>query len=207
MIAGDVYPRVAIFLFVALIAGCHKSADPTLADSAPGPNPALARQENDRAYQLIRQGKFEEAEPHLRRAIQADLTFGPAHNNLGLVYFHQKRFYDAAWEFDYAIKLMPYQPDARNNLGLVFEETGKFADAIDAYDRALKMAPDNPEYLGNLARTRIKRGDRDEDTRKLLEELTYKDSRPDWRGWARMKLFELYTRRPDPNPAATQPTP
>jgi Flp pilus assembly protein TadD len=189
------------------MAGCQKARDPTLSSSPPAPDAALARQENDRAYRLIRQEKYQEAEPHLRRAIQADLTFGPAHNNLGLVYFHQKRFYDAAWEFDYAIKLMPYQPDVRNNLGLVFEETGKFAEAVDTYERARKMAPDNPEYIGNLARTRIRRGDRDEETRKLLEELTYKDPRPDWRGWARMKLFELYTRRPDANPAATQPVP
>lgn len=195
----------AVFFLTTLLAGCHKPGDPTLAGAAPGPDPALARQENDRAYQLIRQGKYDQAEPHLRRAIQADLTFGPAHNNLGLIYFHQKRFYDAAWEFDYAIKLMPYQPDARNNLGLVFEETGKLGDAVEAYERARQMAPDNPEYIGNLARTRIKRGDRDDETRKLLEELTTKDPRPDWRGWARMKLFELYTRRAEPNPAATQP--
>ena len=199
--------RATTLLFLALLAGCQKAGDPASTGSPPAPDAALARQENDVAYRLIRQGKYSEAESHLRRAIQADLTFGPAHNNLGLVYFHQKRFYDAAWEFDYAIKLMPYQPDARNNLGLVFEETGKYGEAIDAYERARRMAPDNPEYTGNLARTRVRRGDRDEETRKLLEELTFKDSRPDWRGWARMKLFELYSRRPDSSPAATQPTP
>jgi tetratricopeptide (TPR) repeat protein len=134
------------------------------------------------------------------------VTFGPAHNNLGLVYFHLKNspmyLYDAAREFDYAARLMPYQPDPRNNLGLVFEETGKFREAVESYERARKLAPDNPEYIGNLARVRVRRGDRDDETRKLLEELTFKDPRPDWRDWARMKLFELKPRTsPDVGPA------
>jgi hypothetical protein len=35
---------------------------------------------------------------------------GPAHNNLGIVYYRQKKYYLAAWEFQYAAKLMAYSP-------------------------------------------------------------------------------------------------
>jgi cytochrome c-type biogenesis protein CcmH/NrfG len=36
--------------------------------------------------------------------------------------------------------------------------------AADAYATAHRHEPDNPEYLGNLARARVQRGDRDEET-------------------------------------------
>jgi tetratricopeptide (TPR) repeat protein len=196
------------FLLAAL-AGCQDSGRPTvIAPSPDGPNTQLARQENDQAYALIQQGKYAEAEPILQKALAADLTFGPAHNNLGLVYFNLRNspryLYDAALEFDYAARLMPFHPDPRNNLGLVFEMTGKLGDAVDAYEKARKLAPNDPEYIGNLARARIQRGDRDDETRNLLRELTYKDPRPDWRHWAQMKLFELSGRpTPDVAPAPT----
>jgi Flp pilus assembly protein TadD len=208
---------ISLVALAALVLGCQDSGRPTVVATASGPNTELARQENDRAFALIQQGKHAEAEPILQRALAADVTFGPAHNNLGLVYFHfwmvgrdagtdgkgshsqgtaaaAPSLYDAAREFDYASRLMPYQPDPRNNLGLVFEETGKFREAVELYERARKLAPDNPEYIGNLARVRVKRGDRDDETRKLLEELTFKDPRPDWQDWARMMLFQLKPR-------------
>jgi hypothetical protein len=33
---------------------------------------------------------------------------GPAHNNLGIVYYRRKKYYLAAWEFQYAARLMAY---------------------------------------------------------------------------------------------------
>src|SRR3982750_833259 len=110
---------------LALLVGCQDSGRPTVvAAPADGPNTELARQENDRAFALIQQGKYAEAEPILNRAVAADVTFGPAHNNLGLVYFHMwmqgrdegkphaekskspgagsTSLYAAAREFDYA---------------------------------------------------------------------------------------------------------
>ncbi|HEY7115776.1 MAG TPA: tetratricopeptide repeat protein [Tepidisphaeraceae bacterium] len=197
---GPLYKVMLIAVAAGCLAGCHGGGGPTVTANPPSPDGALAHQENERAFALIQEGKYDQAETILKKAIAADLTFGPAHNNLGLVYYYQKRYYDAAWEFDYAIRLMPYQPDPRNNLGLVFEETWKYADAADAYERARKMAPDNPEFIGNLARVRIKRGDRDNQTRELLEELTFKDPRPEWRDWARTKLFEFNARRPETAP-------
>ena len=69
------------------------------------------------------------------------------------------------------------------------------------------MEPDNPEYLGNLARVKVRRGDHDDQMKKLLEELVMKDSRPEWNHWARMNLFRLNRPTSDePQPrAATMP--
>src|SRR5436309_6318887 len=75
----------------------------------------LARHENALAYELLQQGNYDKAQEHLVLALAADPLFGPAHNNRGLVYYHTGRLYLAAWEFENAIKLMPYQSEPRNN--------------------------------------------------------------------------------------------
>jgi Tfp pilus assembly protein PilF len=152
---------------------------------------ALARRENDRAVALIRQGRLDAAETLLRKALAADSTFGPARNNLGKVYFHQRKMYLAAWEFQHAIKLMPDHPEPRNNLGLVFEAAGKLDDAVQRYGEALQLDRGNPQLIGNLARARLRRGDSGEEVRDLLEEVVLKDIRPDWVTWAKEKLVAL----------------
>jgi Flp pilus assembly protein TadD len=207
---------LAIFPFAILMAavGCGDNRQVVHADRINPVNSNLARQENEKAYKLIAEGKYDDAARSLDRAISADVMFGPARNNRGLVYFHQGRLYEAAHEFQYAIKLMPHNPEPRNNLGMVFEAASdhigsptKLADALDAYEQARRLEPDNPQYIGNLARAKVKRGDRDPDTQQLLEELVFKDPRPDWREWARAKLLQLRARPPEeraPAPA-TQP--
>src|SRR4029453_19576722 len=110
-------------------------------------------------------------EAELKSALAADVMCGPAHNNLGKVYYHQHKLYLAAWEFQYAMKLMPNVPEPRNNLGLVFESAGKLDDAVASYDEARGLEPDNVQFIGNLARARVRRGDDDAGVRDLLRQL------------------------------------
>lgn len=130
----------------------------------------------------------EKAQKLLEKALASDVTYGPAHCNLGKIYFHQANYYLAAWEFEYAIKSMPQRPEPYNNLGQVYEAVDKFEDAVEMYQRAHTMQPENPEYIGNLARVRLRRGDTSADVRQLLESLIFYDTRPDWTGWAREQL-------------------
>jgi hypothetical protein len=58
----------------------------------------------------------------------------------------------------------------------------------------MSLSPDNPQVIGNLARARVARGDRDEPTKQLLEELVLKDSRATWRGWAAEQLSRMNRR-------------
>lgn len=202
--------KTACLLFAVsllFLSGCQNS-DHMVVAAPSGPNTALARQLNDQAFSLIQKDKYSDAEPFLKKAIEADVMFGPARNNLGLVYFHEQKLYAAAWEFQNAIKLMPYQPEPRNNLGLVMERAGKSAAAVEAFEAARKMEPDNPQYIGNLARVKIRSGDRSEETKALLQELVFKDSRPQWRDWAKMELLQFYARPIEPQfpPPSTQGT-
>ncbi len=154
----------------------------------PRRNSDVAREENAKAADLIDKGDYAGAEPLLRDALTADIGCGPAHNNLGKVYYHDKRLYLAAWEFEYATKLMPNQPEPRNNLGLVFESVGKLDDAVKYYGQAMGLEPDNGQFIGNLARARVRRGDGGEPVRDLLGKLVLRDERPEWVAWARRRL-------------------
>lgn len=166
----------------------HPKADYQTIPDPPGRDRELAAKGNAQAVGLIDGGKYEKAEAKLKEALIADVTFGPAHNNLGKIYYHQGRYYLAAWEFEYAARLMPHHPEPRNNLGLVFEKVGRLDEAVDHYAEVLALEPDNPQVLGNLVRARIRRGDKDEEIRELLNQVVIKDTRLDWRNWALRKL-------------------
>ena len=184
-----------------LVGGCNNASrgDASSTYETIALNPArdvvVARREHAAALRLIDDGKWADAEAALKRSLAADVMFGPAHNSLGHVYFHAGNYYLAAWEFQYASKLMPTQAEPRNNLGLVFEATGKLDDAVTAYDAALNMEPDDPQIVGNAARARFRRGDGEALVRPLLARLLTTDTRPGWIDWAH-RLLDKYDQRP-----------
>jgi Tfp pilus assembly protein PilF len=147
-----------------------------------------AKAENEKAMKALERQRLDKAEKHLQQALICDVAYGPAHNNLGQIYFSQAKYYLAAWEFEYAVKLMPERPEPYNNLGLVYEKVGKLNEAIETFDTGLKLQPNNPELLGNLARARIRRGDSPADLQPLLQSLAFIDTRPEWVAWAKHQL-------------------
>jgi Flp pilus assembly protein TadD len=194
---------VPLVLTVAALTGCaaseKKEADAyETMRKDPRHDADLARRENSRAVMLLDKADYDGAEAALKAALVADIMCGPAHNNLGKVYFHQKKLYLAAWEFQYAMKLMPNQPEPLNNLGLVFEATGKLDEATDSYAKAVTVEPDNVQAMGNLARAHVRRGDHDDAVRVLLQRLVLRETRPDWLAWERTTLSQLQTRPVDP---------
>jgi Tfp pilus assembly protein PilF len=195
--------RIFLLLCAALLAGCAapSSRAPKAQYETPtadgSRNTATARQLNLQALEKLTKGDDAGAEKLLKQSLTADVMYGPAHNNLGKLYYHQGQLYPAAWEFQYAAKLMPNQPEPRNNLGLVCESAGKLDEAVDYYTQALKTEPDNPEILGNLARSRIRRGEKSQDVRDLLNKLVERDTRPDWLIWEKDQLIRLSASRAD----------
>ena len=186
---------ILLIAMLALVGGCshQRTVDKRAKDyetvaKDPRRDTERARVENGRAIQLIEAGKYDKAEEALKRALAADVMYGPAHNNLGKVYFQANNLYLAAWEFGYAMKLMPNVPEPRNNLGLVFEAAGNFDNAVKEYTEALQIEPDNAEFIANSARARVRRGDTDDEVKELLQRVVMQDTRPDWNQWARQRL-------------------
>lgn len=188
----------------SLLTGCsvfnHEPARYETIAGNPNHDTAEARKQNEAALKLIDKEDYDAAEQKLQKALIADVSFGPAHNNLGNIYFDQGKLYLAAWEFEYATRLMPEQASPHNNLGLVYEQVGRIPEAIQHYQTALQLSTGNVEIMANLARARIRQGERSSETATLLNELALRDDRPEWREWA---LAQLNTKHLDLLPASS----
>jgi len=185
---------VSATVLVLVVAGCGPAAPRPEQDYktvASDRDTEAARQHNLLAVEWIQKGNLGAAEGELKAALAADMLFGPAHNNLGTIYFRQRKYYLSAWEFQYAAKLMSDKAEPRNNLGLVFETVGRFEDAAKAYEEALQVEPQATEPAANLARLYVRTGRADERTRQLLTDVVMKDPRPAWAQWARERLAQM----------------
>jgi Tfp pilus assembly protein PilF len=136
------------------------------------------------------------AEEHLQQALVADVTYGPAHNTLGMLYLKQHKLYLAAWEFEYANKQMPERFEPLYNLALVYEAADKLDRAIEYASMAFSIAPRNADVMETLIRTRLRNGESLEEVRPLVKEVLFYETRPSWVCWAKEQL----SRAPE-NPA------
>ena len=102
---------------LSLLTGCsvfnHEPARYETISGNPNHDTAEARKQTDAALKLIDKGDCEAAEQKLQKALIADVSFGPAHNNLGHIYFEQGKLYLAAWEFEYATRLPARRAEER----------------------------------------------------------------------------------------------
>ena len=143
----------------------------------------IAEERNLEAADLIYSDP-EEAERLLREALTADIYFGPAHNNLGVLYLEQGKLFEAANEFEWARKLMPGAPDPRMNLALTLEVAGRVSEAIAEYETALEVSPDHVPTMQALARLIMQRDRKDERLKGLFESIAMRGDTVAWREWA-----------------------
>lgn len=144
---------------------------------------AQAERLNRKAADLLNSDP-DQAERLLREALSADLFHGPAHNNLGVLYFSQGLLYEAAGEFEWARKLLPGHPDPRLNLALTLERGGRVDEALAAYDAALEVDPWHIQTMQALARLQLRTTRPDARTPALLDEIALRGQTPQWRSWA-----------------------
>lgn len=177
------------FVLLLAVCGCShftpKQKDYRTVVGSPNRDEESARRLTEKARRQIDHGKIDNAEQSLQEALIADVTYGPAHNNLGKLYLLQGKHYLAAWEFGHATRLLPEIAEPHNNLGLVYESANKLEEAVAHFETAYAMEPTEAEFIGNLARVRHKLNENDPDLKRLLEELIMHDSRPSWVKWAR----------------------
>jgi Tfp pilus assembly protein PilF len=176
-----------------LLMACNSAAPPPPAGGYrtitvdPRRDTENARRYNQEGTDLLEKGQLDQAAAAFTKALDADVEFGPAHNNLGKVYYRQKASYKAAWEFEYASKLLPRFSEPHNNLGLVLEESGQIDQAVEQYRLAVSLSTDI-QYKSNLARGLLRRDGHTEEVRALLRQVLSQDPRPDWQDWARKEL-------------------
>ena len=99
---------------------------------------------NERGVALHQDGKFAEAEESYRRAIQAELGYALAHNNLGVALYHRGDGEQAMAAFRVALDAQPTFAKARLNLALLLSKGKRFQAALEAYRAVLQTAPEDP---------------------------------------------------------------
>jgi len=178
--------RRAASLLLALAAACRAPAQgpysPTAEDRPRDTVRAerLSKEAADRIYS--NPGRAEEL---LREALSADLFFGPAHNNLGVVYLGQNKLYEAAHEFEWARKLMPGHPDPRLNLAITLDRAGQEDEALAAYTAALEVWPGHIGAIQGLASLSIRARREEPRLEEWLERVALEGESEAWREWAR----------------------
>jgi Flp pilus assembly protein TadD len=120
---------------------------------------ATVRFQGDACY---RQGRFEEAAAHYRRALEIDPEDADAHNNLGAALADLKHLDEAVDCYQSAIRLRPDFPDAHYNLGNALNELMRFDEAAASYREALRLRPDFFQAHYNLGNALHRAGRFDE---------------------------------------------
>jgi protein O-mannosyl-transferase len=111
---------------------------------------------------LTGKGSVEEAEQHLRRAVELKPDFWTGYASLGIVLDTQGRLDEAIDCYSQSLALQPDQTKTRNNLGVALGKKGKMDEAIAQFDEAIRLDPNFTEGYQNLALALARAGRLDE---------------------------------------------
>jgi len=113
--------------------------------------PHNARARNNYATSLLSKGRFAEAEPHLRVAVEEQPSFAEAQANLGVALAAQGRVDEGQQHLLRAVALRPDYADAHRNLAETYGIQHRLGDAAAQYAQALQYLPDDVRLLNRLA--------------------------------------------------------
>ena len=123
---------------------------------------------------LNKKGQWDQAELHLRKAIQIYPDYPEANNNLGYALANKGNWKDAMVSYRAALKVRPNYVKAHNNLGIALSEQGKTDEALAEFRAALRLDPNYPDAHYNMAAALFRVGRRDEAIVQLRETLRLK---------------------------------
>ncbi len=199
---------VALFAAASLLSGCallrsdSQRGYETISAEVEA-DTEMAAKKNHQAIKAIHKDNWAAARKDIDLALIADVNHAPSHNTLGQIYYQEKNLYLAAWEYEFAIRLSPSVPEYHNNLGLVYEAADRLKDAEQQYSEAIVLEPQNYHFVSNYAKIRIRQGELNPETRRLLEEVVYLDPRPEWKDWAQQQLTQSHLNVPSDDVIST----
>jgi len=98
--------------------------------------------------------RFKDARKELEHATHLDPGFGDAFNNLGVVFYLQRKYANAIKWYDKAIQIRPDSASYYSNLGAAYFSKKDFEKATFAYNRAVQLDPavfENSSHVGIAA--------------------------------------------------------
>lgn len=108
---------------------------------------------NDRARQLLEQGKLNEATKVLKDTIVKYPDFLPARNNLALTYYYSGKMSEAMREVEQVLDREEHNMHALCNLALFLKELGEEERLAEILDGLTKLYPMHSENIYKLATT------------------------------------------------------
>lgn len=104
-----------------------------------------------KAFQLHKEGKLEEAEAAYTEIIKANLEFPAAYTNLATIWYNAGKEDRAISLYEKAIEIWPNFTDAYNNLGVAYQKQKQIDKAIDCFKKAVALDPErtNLQHLIN----------------------------------------------------------
>jgi tetratricopeptide (TPR) repeat protein len=155
---------------------------------------------NSLGRMLSVEGRFAEAEAHLRRSIALAANDGNAWFNLGVVLTETGRWSEAVSSYSMALRLRPGWAAAHFNLGRALQGQGDLEAARAAYREALRIEPARGDAHNNLGILELALGNLAEAQQHLVEA-----ERIDPASWyPHLNLVQLHLARGDVDRAAAE---
>ncbi|MGQ0529138.1 MAG: type IV pilus biogenesis/stability protein PilW [Panacagrimonas sp.] len=134
-------------LLFPLIAACSSTpAQPNLSpipDSRPAADlDEAAKINTDLGVAYARNGDFDVALDKLRRALDQNKNYAPAHQAIAFVYQQRRDVENAERHFKRALQLSPADPNTRNNFGVFLCGQNRYAEA----EKLFLQAANTPRY-------------------------------------------------------------
>jgi tetratricopeptide (TPR) repeat protein len=124
---------------------------------------AVPLKANDYRYALATMlylaGRYDQAAPTFRRALEFDIALFPAHVQLARIAEARQDWDDAVRERQAAIDANPEDPGLVTDLGVTLLRAGKLEEASEAFTRAMEAAPRDARvpYLAGIVALRLGR--------------------------------------------------
>jgi len=100
----------------------------------------------------LRNGKFEEAIPYLKRAIEIDFGLLEAHEGLALCYRKTGRSFEERAELEIELKESPNSPELLLKVGEASLREGDYEDAVNYFKKAIKH---HKAHHGNRLKAKV----------------------------------------------------
>jgi tetratricopeptide (TPR) repeat protein len=117
---------------------------------------------NDLGNLFFKEGKFDEAIKHYRRALELNRTYPMAHFNLGNALSRIGKIEEATEQYRRAIQLTPNFSTAQYNFGRALAALGRYEEAMEHFRHAVELNPDFAEAHNNLGLLLAGSGKREE---------------------------------------------
>jgi tetratricopeptide (TPR) repeat protein len=149
---------------------------------------------NNRAVELLVDGRIDDAYAWAREAVRTDPGFLGAQNTLGVVYLRRNALPQAAAVFTHVLATKPDETPALANLAEVADREGRTADAARLRNQLARLEREPPLYYFNLGLAAMERGDYRSARALFSKEAVRGDAAADvhyWLGVANYRLGDL----------------